>query len=61
VTYYQVSNIIIGSTPAAASLFAGADPKDTNPLVDWSFVTAPQAGADNREVHYARGKCLGGR
>lgn len=28
--------------------------------VDWGFVTQPQPGANNRELHYARGKCLGG-
>jgi len=60
-TYYQVSNIFFSSTPGADALFAGSDPSDTNPLVDWNFVTAPQAGANGRKVHYARGKCLGGR
>jgi choline dehydrogenase-like flavoprotein len=60
-TYYQVTNIAFSVTPGADVLFAGSDPSDTNPLVDWNFVTAPQAGASGREVHYARGKCLGGR
>ncbi|EJT46954.1 GMC oxidoreductase [Trichosporon asahii var. asahii CBS 2479] len=59
-TYYQVSNFVFSSTPGADVLFAGSDPRDTNPLVDWNFVTTPQTGADNRRVHYARGKCLGG-
>lgn len=35
-------------------------PVDTD-AVDWNFVTEPQAGADGRQLHYARGKCLGGR
>ncbi|KAK8061598.1 choline dehydrogenase [Apiospora phragmitis] len=59
-TYYQISNPILSSTPAGDSFFAGASPTDTNPLVDWNIVTAPQAGANGRRVHYARGKCLGG-
>lgn len=58
--YYQVTNLIIGETPAACALFAGSDPKDTNPLVDWNFVTQPQEGGANRKIHYARGKCIGG-
>lgn len=39
----------------------GSDPDDTQPLIDWSFVTTPQAFlSDTRSVHYARGKTLGG-
>lgn len=59
-TFYQVSNLVIGQTPAGDVLFAGSSPSDSNPLVDWDFVTQPQAGANNRKIHYARGKCLGG-
>lgn len=33
---------------------------DANPLIDWGFVTTPQPGANNRTMHYARGKTLGG-
>ncbi|KAK5658904.1 hypothetical protein OQA88_1718 [Cercophora sp. LCS_1] len=58
--FYQVTNPVLGRTPAGDVIFAGSDPSDTNPLVDWNFVTAPQAGANNRKIHYARGKCLGG-
>ncbi|CAF9937390.1 MAG: hypothetical protein ALECFALPRED_007237 [Alectoria fallacina] len=46
--------------PALDTLWAGKDPKDTNPEVDWGFDTVPQAGALNAIIHYARGKCLGG-
>jgi choline dehydrogenase-like flavoprotein len=60
-SYYQLTNPLIGQTPAGDTLFAGSDPADTNPLVDWNFVTEPQAGAGGRRIHYARGKCLGGR
>ncbi|KAG8526149.1 uncharacterized protein KY384_000142 [Bacidia gigantensis] len=48
------------SVPANAILWAGKDPKDTNPNVDWGFTTVPQAGAHNEIIHYARGKTLGG-
>ncbi|KAK8016724.1 hypothetical protein PG993_014913 [Apiospora rasikravindrae] len=59
-TYYQVTNPVLSTTPAGDSFFAGASPSDTNPLVDWNIVTTPQAGANGRRIHYARGKCLGG-
>ncbi|KAF2190152.1 GMC oxidoreductase [Zopfia rhizophila CBS 207.26] len=58
--FYQITNPLLSSTPAGDVIFAGASPLDTNPLVDWNFVTAPQTGANNRRIHYARGKCLGG-
>ncbi|KAK1998230.1 GMC oxidoreductase [Colletotrichum falcatum] len=59
-TFYQVTNPILGNTPAGDAIFAGSSSLDTNPLVDWNFVTQGQAGANNRRIHYARGKCLGG-
>ncbi|KAK1977732.1 GMC oxidoreductase [Colletotrichum cereale] len=59
-TFYQATNPIIGNTPAGDVIFAGSSPLDANPLVDWNFVTQGQAGANNRKIHYARGKCLGG-
>ncbi|GAM90035.1 hypothetical protein ANO11243_080750 [Dothideomycetidae sp. 11243] len=57
---YQITNPLLASTPAGAAMFCGSNRYDTNPLVDWGFVTQPQAGADRRKLHYARGKCLGG-
>jgi choline dehydrogenase-like flavoprotein len=48
------------TTPALDGDGIGADPSSTY-SVDWNFVTAPQKGANNRQLHYARGKCLGGR
>ncbi|EME81572.1 uncharacterized protein MYCFIDRAFT_138304 [Pseudocercospora fijiensis CIRAD86] len=57
---YEVTNPVLSSTPAGDVFWAGSDPSDTNPLVDWNFVTQPQAGANGRSIHYARGKCLGG-
>lgn len=58
---YEVSNPLLASTPAGDVIYCGSDiSKDNNPSVDWSFVTAPQAGANGRKIHYARGKCHGG-
>lgn len=58
--YYEVEQPVLSTAPTGYILPIGADPADTNPLIDWDMVTAPQAGAKNRRVHYARGKCLGG-
>lgn len=57
---YQVSSIAFGSTPGADVLFVGSSMSDTQPLVDWNLQTEPLKGGLNRQVHYARGKCLGG-
>ncbi|KAH8911654.1 GMC oxidoreductase [Coniochaeta sp. PMI_546] len=57
---YEVTSPLLSTLPAGDVIFAGASPLDTNPLVDWNFVTTPQAGANGRELHYPRGKCLGG-
>ncbi|EPQ26955.1 uncharacterized protein PFL1_05590 [Pseudozyma flocculosa PF-1] len=47
--------------PGADVIGAGASTADIpQALIDWGFVTEPQAGAANRRVHFARGKCLGG-
>ncbi|KAI7773760.1 hypothetical protein LA080_009898 [Diaporthe eres] len=59
-TYYSISDPLLASTPAGDTLFAGSSPTDTNPLVDWDFVTTSQTGANNRQIRYPRGKCLGG-
>ncbi|KAK4663015.1 hypothetical protein QC763_601080 [Podospora pseudopauciseta] len=59
-SFYQITNPLLGKTPVGDVLFVGSDPSDTNPLVDWNFVTEPQRGANGRKIHYARGKCLGG-
>jgi choline dehydrogenase len=59
-SYYEIANPLLSSTPAGDVFWAGSSPADKNPLVDWSFVTQPQAGANGRSIHYPRGKCLGG-
>ncbi|KAH7313737.1 hypothetical protein B0I35DRAFT_355786 [Stachybotrys elegans] len=59
-TYYQIGNPLLSSTPLGACAFIGTSPDDCNPAVDWSITTTPQKGASNRQLHYPRGKCLGG-
>ena len=44
----------------AAAAQVGTDASDSETLIDWNFVSTPQSGANNREIRYARGKCLGG-
>ncbi|KAK7954774.1 hypothetical protein PG988_015468 [Apiospora saccharicola] len=57
---YEIAKPVLGTTPAGDIIGIGASPLDSIPTVDWEFVTEPQAGANGRRVHYARGKCLGG-
>ncbi|KAI0594558.1 hypothetical protein F4775DRAFT_596094 [Biscogniauxia sp. FL1348] len=59
-TYYQIGNPLLSSTPLGACAFIGTSTGDVNPAVDWGIVTTPQKGAADRELHYPRGKCLGG-
>ncbi|GME63854.1 GMC oxidoreductase [Neofusicoccum parvum] len=58
--FYETGNGNLTQIPAFCTYFTGGDPADSNPLVDWDFVTTPQAGANNRSLHYAQGKTLGG-
>ncbi|CAG7993241.1 unnamed protein product [Penicillium salamii] len=46
--------------PINQGLTGGTGIEGINQDVDWGFKTQPQPGANNREIHYARGKCLGG-
>jgi choline dehydrogenase len=75
-TYYQAQSRYISSSlqiimmtfpltwgnslPIHCLVLPGSSPSDTNPLVDWNFVTESQAGANGRRLHYPRGICLGG-
>lgn len=75
--FYEIDNGNGSVIPALAPLqHVGSLPNDTQPLIDWGFVTVPQAvrhgrstkkiiakllkGANNRRMHYAQGKTLGG-
>jgi choline dehydrogenase len=59
--FYQIDTPLLLSTPMSGVSFTGTSPTDIHPAIDWSFVTSPQGGANQRELHYASGKCLGGR
>jgi choline dehydrogenase-like flavoprotein len=41
-------------------MYVGADPEDTQPLIDWGIDSQPVPGAAGRVIHYAQGKTLGG-
>jgi choline dehydrogenase-like flavoprotein len=41
-------------------MYVGADPEDTQPLIDWGIDSEPVPGAGGRVIHYAQGKTLGG-
>ncbi|KAL8788733.1 MAG: hypothetical protein Q9213_001547 [Squamulea squamosa] len=59
--FYEIDNGNGNVIPAFAPLQHGASlPNDTRPQIDWGFVTTPQAGANFRRMHYARGRTLGG-
>ncbi|KAL3462680.1 hypothetical protein BJX64DRAFT_288144 [Aspergillus heterothallicus] len=57
-THYE-SSWPLAAIPGADVLPVGSDPR-THLDADWGFVTTPQDNAGGREVHFARGKCLGG-
>ncbi|KAL1646957.1 hypothetical protein SLS58_003094 [Diplodia intermedia] len=50
--YYEIGKPVLGSTPAGGIVGIGANPLDSDPLIDWLFKTKPQGGANNREVYY---------
>ena len=58
--FYEVENGNRSIVPAYSTDSSGSLPNTTQPLIDWGFVTTPQAGASNRSLHYAYGKTLGG-
>ena len=41
--FYELDDGNRSVVPGYASFYAGTDPNDTQPLVDWNFVTEPQA------------------
>ncbi|KAL8676375.1 MAG: hypothetical protein Q9186_007099 [Xanthomendoza sp. 1 TL-2023] len=41
--FYEMDNGNLSTVPAYCTYFAGTDPDDINPLVDFGFVTQPQA------------------
>lgn len=41
--FYELDNPNISVIPGEVSYFSGTSPEDTNPKIDWGFVTEPQA------------------
>jgi len=41
--FYELDNPNISVIPGEFSYFTGTSPQDTNPKIDWGFVTEPQA------------------
>jgi hypothetical protein len=58
--YYDFTNPLVSSTPGLDVLLIGSDITNSNPLVDWEFVAKNQPGTNFRDIHFARGKCVGG-
>jgi choline dehydrogenase len=58
--FYEVDNGNYTVVPGYATFYTGSDPTNFQPLIDWGFSTTPQAGVNDRVLHYARGKTLGG-
>lgn len=58
--FYQLESGNKSVTPYYNDEFAAINNPLADPLIDWGFVTTPQPGANNRTLHYARGKTLGG-
>lgn len=57
-TYYELRSLT-GFIPGADSIKVGASPS-VHSAIDWGFVARNVHGANHRDIHYARGKCLGG-
>lgn len=41
--FYEIDNGNLSIVPAECVRFSSTDPKDLQPLVDWGFITVPQA------------------
>ena len=46
--FYEIDNGNISVIPGEATFYAGANPNNTQPLIDWGFVTTPQAACRPR-------------
>ncbi|TIA35958.1 alcohol oxidase [Aureobasidium pullulans] len=60
--FYEVENGNTSVVPAYNQDYneITSDSQWNAPLVDWGFLTTPQAGAQGQRLHYGRGKMLGG-
>lgn len=59
-SFYALNNGNVSLVPRSVWSGANTDLSDVNPLVDWEFMTGPEEGVNGMEMHYPRGKCLGG-
>lgn len=41
--FYEVDSGNISVVPGYSTFYAGTDPNDTDPKIDWDFITTPQA------------------
>ncbi|KAK3374326.1 GMC oxidoreductase-like protein [Lasiosphaeria ovina] len=60
--FYEVDNGNKSIVPfyAFTQPFLGVSTYVKNPLMDWDLLTVPQSGANDRIIHYAQAKTLGG-
>ncbi|KAJ4333699.1 hypothetical protein N0V95_009362 [Ascochyta clinopodiicola] len=60
--FYEIENGNTSVVPAYNQDYNNITPDSQwdAPLVDWGFLTTPQAGAQDQVFHYGRGKMLGG-
>ena len=50
--FYEADDGNVSVVPGYCTVYAGTAPNDTNPLVDWGFVTTPQT-VSHRTKEYA--------
>lgn len=58
--FYEIQNGDQSEIPADDYIGTDKNNQSYNPLVDWGFVTVPQQAMNGEQLHYARGKGLGG-
>ncbi|PSR81309.1 putative GMC oxidoreductase [Coniella lustricola] len=58
--FYETDNGNRSVVPGYATFFTGSELDNYQPLVDWGIATTQQAAPISRQLHYARGKTLGG-
>ncbi|KAF7537797.1 hypothetical protein G7054_g3464 [Neopestalotiopsis clavispora] len=59
-TFYELGNGNLSQVPGSAYVGISKATDDWQPLNDWGYQTAPQQYALDTELHYARGRTLGG-
>ncbi|KAF9065950.1 GMC oxidoreductase [Rhodocollybia butyracea] len=59
-SFYELDNAPLSSTPFGDLFGVGTSSSEIDPNIDWGFMTVPFPGANDRVIHYACGKTLGG-